>query len=105
MTERRILKHEDLTGIVGTSQVVATPEEKDDVDRFIAEGRVRIEDNKVFYHDPQMVGFSARDTYEINLDGGFFVFEPPSGAIGPPIPTPVNLGPLAYLRQLAGWAG
>ena len=28
MTERRILKHEDLTGIVDTNQVVATPEEK-----------------------------------------------------------------------------
>jgi len=104
MTERRILKPGDLTGIVDTSQVVTTPEEKDDVDRFIAEGKFRIEGGRVFYHDSQMAEFSARDTYEVNLNGGFFVFEPPKDSLSQPVPTPLNLGPLAYLRQLSRWS-
>ena len=103
-SHRRILKPEDLTGVVDTSQVVPTQEEKDDVDRFIESGKFRIKNGKVFLHDPEMARFSLKDTYEINLNGGFFVFEPTTNTFSPAIPTPLNLGPLAYLRQLSGWS-
>ncbi len=103
MLERRKFDPTDLDRAVDTSSVSIPQEVRDEVDEHIKTGRFVIDKGKVFYHDPKMGNFSARDTYEVNLDGGYMKIELPEGDASELVIAPVNFEPLAYLRQLANW--